>query len=168
MILKKTDLTQRIHKETILDKIRSEKENFNLLLKWGQLSEQPLAWRSVWLLRQILERNDPRLKSSISEIISLFSSFNDSQKREWLKVLESQNLNADDEGVLFDLCVNEWKKISNHAALRASATRIIFSVLKKHPELKEELSYLMTHDYVEALSPGIRKGVLKSWADFNK
>ena len=161
MILLKTDLTQRIHKESILEKIRSEEGNFQLLLKWGLLTEQPLGWRSVWLLRQILEKNDTRLQSSVTDILNSFPTFNGSQKREWLKGLENQHINEDDEGILFDLCVIEWQKIQNHAALRASAFNILFKIVKKYPELKEELSHLMTYDYIDTLSPGIRKGVLK-------
>ncbi len=165
MVLEKTDLTQRINKECLLDKIRSEKQNIYLLLKWSRLSEQPLGWRAAWLLRQVIEKDDVAIKSHVSDILEQFSLFNESQKREWLKLLEKQTMCEDEEGMLFDICINEWKKIQSHPALRASACNILFKVLKKYPELKEELNHLMTSDYMESLSPGIKRIIIRTWKD---
>ncbi|MEO1256034.1 MAG: hypothetical protein AAFY41_14285, partial [Bacteroidota bacterium] len=105
----------------MLEKIQSEKENVDLLLNWGLLDEQPLGWRAAWLLRLVLKKNDPRLKDRLSEILSRFSSFSESQKREWLKTMEHQTIEEDQEGILFDLAITEWRNIHNHPALRASA-----------------------------------------------
>lgn len=167
MILQKADLTQKIHRDSMLEKIQSEKENVDLLLNWGLLDEQPLGWRAAWLLRLVLKKNDPRLKDRLSEILSRFSSFSESQKREWLKTMEHQTIEEDQEGILFDLAITEWRNIHNHPALRASAANMIFITLKKYPELKEELAHLMTTEYVGLLSPGIQKGVLREWQKFS-
>lgn len=163
MRLQKTALTQRIHKESLLETIRSDEANVLLLLEWGILPEQPLGWRSVWMLRQLLTKDDPRLKKHISTIIDCFSLFNESQKREWLKVLKDQTANDDEEGALFDLAISEWKNIHNHPALRASAVAIVFEMVLKYPELKNELAHLMGDDYLNHLSPGIKKGVMRHW-----
>lgn len=163
MILEKKNLTERIHKESLLEKIRSEKQNLDLLLRWSLLNEQPLGWRSTWLLRQIIKKKDPIIQPHVSTVLELFSSFNESQKREWLKTLENQIINEDEEGILFDLCISEWKNVHNHPALRASAINMIFELLKKYPELKSELNHLMTTEYIASLSPGIQRSVLKTW-----
>ncbi len=167
MILRKEDLTERIHKDSLLEKIRSEERNIDLLIAWSKLPDQPLGWRSTWLLRQILKDDDPLIQPHIKVVLELFTTFNESQKREWLKTLETQKIGEDEEGVLFDHCITEWKKIHNHPALRASAVLVIFKILKKYPELKEELTHLMTTEYLEALSPGIRKSVVKVWNKIN-
>lgn len=151
----------------MLAKIRSEEKNIDLLLQWSMDTDQPLGWRSVWLLRQVLKKNDPILEPHIKKVLDLYASFNESQKREWLKALESQSLDDDEEGILFDHCMNEWKKIQNHPALRASAANIIFKVVKKYPELKEELMHLMSNEYLDTLSPAIKKGVVKQWNQMN-
>ena len=152
----------------MLTNIRSEVKNIDLLLQWSIRTDQPLGWRSVWLLRQVLKKNDPLLQPYIPKAIELFTTFNESQKREWLKLLGNQDLDDDPEGFLFDHCINEWKKINNHPALRASAGNILFKVLKKYPELKEELNHLMTSDYMESLSPGIKRIIIRTWKDLEK
>ncbi|MEM7296884.1 MAG: hypothetical protein AAF391_01295 [Bacteroidota bacterium] len=149
----------------MLTKIRSDDKNIDLLLQWSIVTDQPLGWRSVWLLRQILKKNDPILRPHIQKALDLFTTFNESQKREWLKLLENQDLDDDEEGFLFDHCINEWKRINYHPALRASAASILFKVLKKYPELKEELSHLMTSEYMESLSPGIKRITIRTWKD---
>ena len=166
MKLLKTDLTQRIHKESMLRKVRADENNINLLLEWSMLKEQPLGWRAIWILKQVLKKNDPRLLPHIDKVLDHFTTFNESQKREWLKTLEHQLINEDQEGLLFDLCVTEWKKIQNHPALRASSIQVIFKLLKKYPELKDELNHLMGAEYLETLSPGIRRIILRNWANY--
>ncbi|NQZ78034.1 MAG: hypothetical protein HRT61_18315 [Ekhidna sp.] len=168
MILKRSDLTQRIHKESLLAQIQSDTNNFDLLLTWSLESDQPVGWRSAWLLRQILKVKDSRLSGKIAVMLSRFQTFNESQKREWLKALLNQELTDEEEGVLFDFCMSEWQKISNHPALRASAIQVIFKILTAYPELKDELTHVMTPEYTESLSPGIQKGVLKSWNKISK
>ena len=163
MVLQEADLTTRIHKESLLAKIKSDKDNFSKLLRWSLLNAQPLGWRATWLLRQIVEKRDPRIAKVISQVIEQYRQFNHSQRREWLKMLIDQHISEDEEGQLFDLCIEEWKQIHNQPALRASAIFLVFSFLKKYPELINELNHLMTADYLDELSPGIKKGVLTQW-----
>ena len=166
MILQKKDLTERIHKDSILKKIKSEGENKRLLLEWAQLDDQPIGWRATWLLRHVLEPNDLLLQPEILSILDRFNSFNPSQKREWLRALEHQKLNENEEGKLYDLAITEWKQIHNHPALRAAAVSIVLNILRKYPELKEELVHLMSTEYLQSLSPGIQRSVIKSWNRF--
>jgi len=167
MELQVSDLTSRIHKDSLLEKIKSEETNFHKLLQWSLLDEQPLAWRATWLLRQITAKNDSRIALVISEVIAGYPGFNHSQRREWLKLLSNQNFTEEQEGELYDLCLSEWKNIANQPALRASAIDLLFTILKKYPELTNELAHLMTSDYLDALSPGIKKGVVKQWNHFS-
>ncbi len=166
MLLKKKDLTERIHKERLFEKIKSEERNIDLLIKWSQLTKQPLAWRATWLLKQTLNKNDTIIKEITPNVLKQFTLFNESQKREWLKILEKQELSDHEEGILFDLCMTEWGKVHNHPALRASAIVVIFKILKKYPELKSELNHVMSTEYTESLSPGIQRSILKSWTSF--
>ena len=163
MELKKADLTNRIHKTSLLEKIHADPDHFDKLLNWSFLKEQPIGWRATWLLKQVVDKNDPRLGHQISQLIEQFPKFNESQKREWLRILIYQEFTDDDAGYLFDLCMLEWKNIHNHPALRSSAFQILMRIFKKFPELVTELTHLMTPEYLEPLSPAIRKGILKQW-----
>lgn len=162
MILQQKELLTRIHKEALLSKIRSEEQNVDLLLAWSQLTQQPIGWRATWLLRQVLKKNDTRLHPHIPSVLKKFSDFNESQKREWLKAMRNQSMNEEEEGMLFDLSINEWRTISRHPALRASAAVIIIRVLKNYPELNREIQHLFEEHYLTSLSPGIRRSLEKS------
>ncbi len=133
MKLQESDLTNRIHKESLLEKIKTDQENLAILLDWSLATEQPLGWRATWLLKQLVIKNDPRLTHYFQSVIDKFLLFNESQKREWLKILINQDVSEDEEGMLFDLCIIEWKKIQNHPALRSSAFHFIAKTIKKFP-----------------------------------
>lgn len=163
MLLQESDLCNRLQKETLLKKIEGEPENFSLLLDWSLLAKKPLGWRAAWLLRQISVKNDARILPAIDRVISNYSKFDESQKREWLKNLYEQPLTDEQEGMLFDLCITDWQKIGHHPALRASSLQLVFRILKKYPELIQEVNHLMVEDYLSPLSPGIRRSLEKQW-----
>ena len=163
MNLTKADLLGRIHKDSLVETIQASDENVGLLLSWSLSTAQPLGWRSTWILKQIIRKNDPRIGPYLSQAIDRFSHFNKSQQREWLKILAHQKLTEEQEGLLFDSCIAEWKNLGNQPSLRSSAIEIVFSILKKYPELHHEMVHIMTKEYVETLSAGIRKGVVKKW-----
>lgn len=168
MDLQESDLTTRIHKDSLLEKIKSNEANTAKLLTWSIQSDQPLGWRATWLLRQVIATKDDRITPLVGQIIDSYPGFNHSQKREWLKLLINQEFTEEEEGRLYDLCILEWKNIHHHPALRASALLLIFAILKKYPELTNELNHLMTADYLDELSPGIKKGIMKKWNDLTK
>ena len=163
MELKQTDLTTRIHKESLLEKIKASESNIEKLFQWSLSTEQPLGWRATWMMKQLLRKNDPRLVPFVAPALDRFMEFNESQKREWLRTLLDQQISEDEEGKLFDLCINEWKKIHNHPALRSTAIQHLIKIIKKFPELKGELNHLMEAAYLESLSPAIKKSAMKQW-----
>ena len=120
------------------------------------------------MLRQIINKDDRRISEVIPRVIDQYEQFNHSQRREWLKILIDQNIAEEEEGLLFDLCVAEWKQIHSQPALRASAIFLVFSLLNKYPDLLNELNHLMTSEYLDELSPGIKKGVLRQWESMAK
>lgn len=168
MDINESDLTSRIHKDSLLKKIRSNSNNIGKLLSWSLQKEQPLGWRATWLLRQVTSKNDAQIINVIPSVIELYRTFNHSQRREWLKTLMDQDIAEEYEGKLYDLCIEEWKNINNHPALRASALYLVFSLLRKYPELTNELTHLMTTDYLDALSLGIKTGIERQWYSFNE
>lgn len=163
MLLKESHLCQRLQKDMLLKMIQDEPGNFPNLISWSLQDEQPLGWRATWLLKQIIRKNDERLVPHIDQAISHYPNFDESQKREWLKIFLFQALSEEQEGRLLDFCLNDWQRITHHPALRASAMSLTIQILKKYPELTQEVQHLMQEEYLSALSPGIRRSLEKQW-----
>ena len=65
------------------------------------------------------------------------------------------------EGILFDKCISIWEDINKSPSVRSFAFLIITNTVKKYPELISEISFLTQGHYVETLSPGIRRSVVR-------
>ena len=65
------------------------------------------------------------------------------------------------EGEIFDICMNLWEQISKNPSVRMTAFKFILKISKKHPELLEEISFLTQEQYLESLSPGVKRSIEK-------
>ncbi|MCG8698563.1 MAG: hypothetical protein MI922_10955 [Bacteroidales bacterium] len=118
---------------------------------------EPFCWRATWLLHSCANDNDSRLQSYVDQFIDAIRGKRDGHQRELLKLLLRMNLNEDQEGRLFDLCVEIWEKINYRPSVRATAFNFIVATVKKYPDLKSEIEYFTQDQYLETLSPGIKR-----------
>jgi len=123
--------------------------------------KQPYAWRAAWLLWSFMEENDSRVKGRLNEIVKALPSKNDNHLRELLKILELMELDENQEGVLFDICVDIWEKVNKKPSVRFSAFKIITKIAKNHSELSQEISFLTRNQYMEKLSETVKKSIYK-------
>jgi hypothetical protein len=161
MIFSKDQITGRIHKESLIKEIIDNKKSLDQLKKWSLEKEDPLGWRATWLLRQVCQKNDPDMQDLLKIVVEAFPSYNESHKREWLKVIKSIDVSEEHMGILFDYCITEWQRIHNHSALRMESMLFILRIVNLYPELRTEIDHLLTKEYLDPLSPGIRKSLQK-------
>ncbi len=124
-------------------------------------NRQPFAWRAAWLLGSITGENDPRIKEYLPGIISCISGKRDGHKRELLRILLLMDLDQEQEGRVFDICMDVWEKLSAAPSVRYTALRMIFRIARKYPELFNDIAFITQEHYLETLSPGIRNAVLR-------
>jgi hypothetical protein len=74
------------------------------------------------------------------------------------------DLKDDQEGYLFDECMNIWESVGKSPSVRITAFSILADIAKKYPELRHELEFLTQNQYTETLSPGIRLSFDRIWA----
>ena len=153
----KTLLLGRFNKDLFIESVKADEKKYQELLKFSLSNEIPLGWRAAWILRHVFRPQEPGLKAIIPHIIRDIQTFDESRKREWLKILSKLDIEEALEGELYDKSVEIWLNIHNHSALRISAMQCIVRFIKKYPELKEELDHITEPEYLEVLSPGIRK-----------
>ena len=126
------------------------------------ISDKPLySWRAAWLLWSCMKENDRRIQKYIGDIINTILTKNDNHQRELLKVLIRMELNEEYESFLFDVCITIWEQINKKPSVRHTALKFIIKTAKKHPDLFNEISFLLQDQYLESLSPAVKKSVSK-------
>jgi hypothetical protein len=156
-----TYLVSKFRKETMLEDVQENPALIPELIRLSQLDEQPLGWRATWILRHSIDDNHRALVAVLPKIITRLPVMHESHQREWLKAFHGQVIHDDQLGVLFEVCADLWMDISHHAALRATACEWLMIIATKYEELKPEVVLLMQEDYIEILTPGIKKSLQK-------
>jgi hypothetical protein len=149
------------YKAQTISFLKSHPEYFNEALELAISEKQPYAWRSAYVLWDCIEENDSRLKAHIKSIVKSLATKKDGHKRELLKILFKIDIEEKYEGIIFDECVRLWEQISKEPSVRMIALRFIIKIVKKHPELLEEVNILVQDQYLEPLSPAVRKSIMK-------
>lgn len=142
--------------------VKSHPEDFEELITLAMGDKPIYSWRASWLLWSVIEKNDPRVRQYIEKIIELLPAKPDNQLRELLKTLSLMEINEDYEGKLFDICLTAWESTSKQPSVRSNAFKLIVRIVKNHPELAKELSFVTTPHYLDSLSPGLKRSIVKT------
>jgi hypothetical protein len=108
-----------------------------------------------------MDNNDQRVKNHIQNIIDILPARQNSQQWSLLKVLQRIEIEPEYEGQLFDTCTIIWKNINNKPFTRFQAFKIMVAILKKYPDLSNEIKLLTDPYFTDNLSDNSRKSVFK-------
>ncbi|MEP1151665.1 MAG: hypothetical protein ABJH08_08065 [Balneola sp.] len=151
----------RRKKSEMIEFLDQHPENFDPAMLLALGTELPLCWRAAWLVGGVTEKNDSRIKPYIHQIIEVLPERGDGHQRELLKLLLKMDLTEDYESLLFDHSVSIWEQVRKQPSVRYFAFKGMVKVTEKYPDLKNEVLSLTQPHFINPLSPGIRKGVLK-------
>ncbi len=149
------------NKQAMMDWLAAHPESFEEAIPLAIANKQTHSWRAAWLLWRCMEDNDPCVRPFIQQIIQCLDTKPDGHQRELLKILYRMHLSDEQEGYLFDLCMNVWEKIGKAPSVRHNAFRIIAKIASKYPELSNEIALITQGHYLDSLSPGVRRSVMK-------
>jgi hypothetical protein len=149
------------YKDGMIAYMESHPEAYEEAVQLAISDKQPFAWRAAWLLWSCMEMNDQRVQKYIKEIVTSVKSKNDGHQRELLKILLLMDIDKKYEGILFNLCLDVWEEINKTPSVRMTAFKFIIKLVKKHPELSKEITFLLQERYLETLSPGVKKSISK-------
>ena len=161
-------LSVRFSKDELTDKLNSNDTIFRDALKLAKSDDPNLGWRAAWVLYHSIERNDERIKRNILQVIKSINGKRDGHQRELLKIISKMDINENQEGYLFDSCLTIWENINKSPSVRITAFRTLMNLVKKYPELLEELEAFTDIHYVECLSPGIKRSFQKLVKEIKK
>ena len=155
------------YKKEMISYMADHPEAFKEAIELAVSNKQPYAWRAAYVLWSVIKENDVRIRKHIKKIVNVVKDKNDGHQRELLKILLMMELDEKYESKLFDICMNLWEQINKAPSVRVNAFKFILKIAKKHPELKQEISFLTQDHFMESLSPGARHSIKILMKDLN-
>ena len=149
------------YKADMISYLTSHPEAFKEAFKLAISDKQPYSWRAAWLLWSCMEKNDQRVQGHVKDLIDSIPTKNDNEQRELFLILQKMELNEELDGILFNICVSVWEKINKKPSVRFNAFRLIVKIVKKYPELSNEIRFLTQNQYMISLSPTATKSIFR-------
>ena len=143
-------------KDTLVSFIKNDSKKIEEAYKIALTNNQPQAWRAAWILNHVIKNNDESFIIKVDPILKVLLDCKDGHQREWLKVLEKLKLLENQKSELFDICIEIWSDIFKRPGTRITAFRFLVKLVKKYPELKNEIVPLTQSHFTNSLSPGIK------------
>jgi hypothetical protein len=147
-------------KERLLNYLQENPNAFVPLVK-SSLSNAPEAWRASWLVGHTMEINDIRIQSSVDIMIASLEQLKEGHQRQTIIILSKMCLNDAQEGKLFDSCLTIWEHLKSIPSTRITAMKFILKIGDKFPALKPEIKLWTQDIYLDSLSPGIKRSLIK-------
>ena len=147
------------HKDEMISFMNAHPEYFEEAVELAISNKQPYSWRAAWLLWSCITCNDLRVQKYIQKILDSFVTKTDGHQRELIKILLEMELNNEQQGCLFDICVSIWEQVDKKPSVRFTAFRYINKMSIQHPDLKNEIAVLTEERYLNTLSPTARKSI---------
>lgn len=117
-------------------------------------SEEKLSMRASWTLEKLSERHPGILDEELPSLIKFLENVPFSSTRRTLsKVLMFHEIPEAYEGMLLDFCISMLESPKEPVAVKANCMTIIFNLLPKYPDLKNEL-FAIIEDQIPNNSAG--------------
>jgi len=129
------------------------------------VNEQPFSWRAAWLLWDVIEDNDNRIKKHLARIIKAIPTKRYGQQRDLLRIVSMMQLDEEQEGLVYEICTKIWLTPTGQPSGRYRALLIMKDIARKYPDLRFELELMASPEYFGSLSPGIKNAVLRLLSD---
>ncbi len=149
------------HKAEMIAYLKSNPRDFDEAIKLVLSDKQPYSWRAAWALWSCIHKNDQRIQKHVEKIIDILPIRRDNQLRELLIILQQMEIDESLEGKLFDICVTIWKRIEKQSSVRYHAFKTMIKIAKKHPDLTKEIQLITDSRYMNTLSDGIKRSLIK-------
>ena len=170
MLTIKDLLLGELSKRNTREIARMAVENNNIIKElwdYAVSEDEPVNWRSAWVIKGIWEQNPELVSPLIEKMIRALPELNkDGVKREFLRMIQEYPIPEDEEllGVLLDSCFSWLATPAEAIAIKIHTMTILFEISKKIPEIKPELITTIEVAMQEG-SAGIRnRGSKTIWA----
>ncbi len=126
----------------IASQIGSNQESFDELIKLFLGNEYRVTQRAAWIVSHCADENpwliDPHIESML---LNLQHTASDPVKRNTLRVLRYVDIPEDLMGLAAELCFKFLQSGKEPVAVKVHSMDILLNIVKKYPELKDELKF---------------------------
>ncbi len=130
----------KAHTEYLAIGIGSDQDSFDMLIKLLLGDEYRVTQRAAWLVSHCVDKFPWLIDNHLSSIIhNLDKPVHVAVKRNTLKILQFVDIPEDLLGITADICFRLLNDGKEPIAVKVFAMTVIFNIVKKYPELNEEL-----------------------------
>jgi hypothetical protein len=130
--------------------------NISLLTEIAFHSNHPKSWRAAWLMDKIHEKNPALVSPFLAEMIrQIKTEQNDGKKRHFLKLISLHDIPREEQGFLFDHCLNVFCSQKEPLAVRVHAMQILYHISETEVGFKPEVLAIIEHEMENHPSAGI-------------
>lgn len=130
------------NRDVVVNHILAHPEDIPKLMEQFFSSDNRMVQRAAWVVGVLGQKNPDLIKPYYPKMIKEIRK-NDAHvaiKRNVLRVLQFQNVDEKLWGELYDVCIRFLEDSHEPVAVKAFAMSTAFQVVKKVPELKDELA----------------------------
>ncbi len=140
----------------LVSEISKSPEYYNMLIDIALYDSIQKSWRAAYLVDLINDTKPTLLLSFLNKIIDQVKiEKNESKRRHFLKLISQNELSQEQQGELFDFCVNTLISAKETVAARVHAMQILYNISLTEPELKPEILAIIEHEIENHSTPGI-------------
>ncbi len=130
--------------DVVTDFILKNPEHIPFLIDIAFSDDKNLSLRAAWTLDKVSEKNINLLNNYLSSIIKKLPEIKRTGTlREITKVLILQNIPQKYESLILDFCISVIESVKQPVAVKANCMTLIFKLLPKYPELKNEITEII-------------------------
>ena len=117
---------------------------FDKLLSYSFSNDKKLAFRASWTLTKVCDKYPELIYPHMSMIINALGKLdNESAVRSFLRIIsfsDMERISENDHGILADVCFSLLRSGFSAIAVKAYSMEILYKLVLKYPELRNELS----------------------------
>lgn len=131
--------------QALADWMDNDPEKFADLWNCILSKDNPLSWRSAWVMDKLTAKHPQLLLPYREELVQQLEIDHDpGVHRAVLKAIVRNPIPEDVQGFLFDYAIKHLLNPQSYAAIQAHSMTIAYEIAKDIPELKEELRAVIT------------------------
>jgi 8-oxo-dGTP diphosphatase len=121
---------------------------FDRLLAFSFSDDSKLAFRASWTLTKVCDKFPDLIYPHLNTIIARLETLeNESAMRSFLRIIslsDIEKISERDQGILADHCFSMLKSGFSAIAIKAYSMEILYKLVLKYPELRNELSAIIS------------------------
>lgn len=125
---------------SLTNEIGTDQQAFDELIALFLGNEYRVTQRAAWVVAHCIEAHPWLVKKHLKSMIeNLQNTVHDAVKRNTIRILQFVEIPEDLLGITAEICFSFLNSAKSPIAIKAHAMSVLFEIVKKYPDLKEEL-----------------------------